>query len=379
MNIAILGFGTVGVGVYDLMKSRTDLCVKYVLDLREFPELGSLLTHDVNTILSDPEVDTVIEVMGGLHPSFEFVSAALNAGKHVVTANKYLISTYFRELTALAAQNGVCLRCTAAAGGGIPWLVNLERAKRVDRITRLGGIMNGTTNFIMDAMQHRQMEFADALSQAQALGYAEADPSADIDGWDIQRKLAISANIAFDCLLRTEDIPCCGIRNITAEDVQMLATEGLSCRLLASGQRNEGSVSAYVEPTLLADGSPEAAVPSNFNLITFTGEAVGRLSFFGQGAGRYPTACNCVQDCVDIANGCGTFYSAAMKHVPVDNDAVSHAYYVRTAAPDGWLQHLTRRKMGSGVITEPVSVRAMHEWLQQALLRDPGCFIAGLL
>lgn len=378
MNIAILGFGTVGVGVYDLAKQHKDLCVKYILDRRAFPELGDLLISDMDTILHDPTVDTVVEVLGGLHPSFEFVSAALQAGKNVVTANKYLISHYFRELTSLAEQNGVCLRCTAAAGGGIPWLVNLERAKRVDRITRLWGIMNGTTNFIMDAMQRQQADFSAALAQAQALGYAEADPSADIDGWDIQRKLIISANIAFDCLLSSDDVPTCGIATVTAGDVQTFRAHGLSCKLLANGQRLENGVAAYVEPTLLADGSPESAVPSNFNLITFTGEAVGRLSFFGQGAGRYPTAYNCVQDCVDIAGGAGAFYSAAMQHVAVNNDDVAHAYYVRTSAPDAWLQQLTHRSMGAGVITQPVSVRAMHQWLQQALQRDPGCFIAGL-
>lgn len=378
MNIAILGFGTVGVGVYDLTRQRTDLCVKYILDKREFPELGALLTHDMETILRDPAVDTVVEVLGGLHPSFEFVSAAIRAGKNVVTANKYLICHYFRQLTALASEHGVALRCTAAAGGGIPWLVNLERAKRVDRITRLWGIMNGTTNFIMDAMQRQQAEFSAALTQAQALGYAEADPAADIDGWDIQRKLVISANIAFDCLLTPEDVPTCGIANVTAEDVRAFASRGLSCKLLANGQRLEQGVAAYVEPTLVSHADPESAVPSNFNLITFTGEAVGRLSFFGQGAGRYPTACNCVQDCVDIAGGAVAFYSTQMRQISVDNDAVTHAYYVRTGAPDAWLKQLTHDAMGPGVVTKPVSVRAMHHWLQQALQRDPGCFIAGL-
>lgn len=373
MNLAILGFGTVGVGVYEVAQKRADLCVKYILDLREFPELGATLTHDVHTILNDPSVDTVIEVMGGLHPAFEFVSAAMRAGKNVVTANKYLICSYFSELTALAAECGVALRCTAAAGGGIPWLVNLERAKRVDTIHSLWGIMNGTTNFIMDAMQHRGAEFDEVLAQAQAMGYAEADPAADIDGWDIQRKLIISANIAFDCLLGAEAVSTVGIRKVSAVDVRAFKAEGLTCRLLAKAYRTKDGIAAFVEPTLVTIDAPESAVPSNFNLITFVGEAVGRLSYFGQGAGRYPTACNCVQDCLDIANGSG-FYSTKMRTAEADNSLVCHAYYVRTNKTDAWLESVTERKMGDGIRTKAVDVKTMHEWLKQ----NPDAFIAGI-
>lgn len=378
MKLGLLGFGTVGAGVYHLIENRTDLQIKYVLDLRQIPELGEKLVHDFDVILNDPEVDTVVEVLGGLHPSYEFVSAALRAGKNVVTANKYLVCTYFRELTELSAQSAGTLRCTAAAGGGIPWLTNLERARRVDRITRISGIMNGTTNFIMDTMLHRAADFDTVLRQAQALGYAEADPSADIDGWDIQRKLVISANIAFDCLLDAQEVPVFGIRNVTAQDIQAFSSQGLVCKLIASGVRQDGVVAAYVEPTLVPASEPEAAVPSNFNLITFVGEAVGRLSFFGQGAGRYPTACNCVQDCLDLAAGVDTFYAKAMTPCPVDNSGEVHQYYVRTACPDDWLKNMTAAPLGGGVLTRPLSVAAMHEWLKPALERDGGCFIAGL-
>ena len=202
MNIGLLGFGVVGGGVWELAQENRALNVKKVLVRREAPSLGKAAVQDVEAILRDTDIDTVVEVLGGLHPAYEWICRALAAGKNVVTANKAVISAYYRELTALAHENGAALRCTAAVGGGIPWLVNLQRCRRVDTVTEVGGIMNGTTNFIMDAMARQGSDFPAVLQRAQELGYAEADPSADIDGDDIRRKLTISANIAFDALLR---------------------------------------------------------------------------------------------------------------------------------------------------------------------------------
>ena len=206
MNIGLLGCGVVGGGILDFCAERADLTVAKVLVRRPRPELGTLAVTDIADITGDPTIGIVIEVMGGLHPAYEYICAALRSGKHVVTANKAVISAFYSQLTQLAAENGVSLRCTAAVGGGIPWLVNLERCKRLDAISELGGIMNGTTNFIMDAMHAAPVSFPEILKQAQELGYAEADPSADIDGDDVRRKLTISANIAFDTLLREEDV-----------------------------------------------------------------------------------------------------------------------------------------------------------------------------
>lgn len=378
MVIGLLGFGTVGGGVYQLADARTDMTVKYVLDLREIPALGDKLVHDFATIVEDPAVDTVVEVLGGLHPSYEFVSAALRAGKNVVTANKYLVCHYFKELTALAKEHGVALRCTAAAGGGIPWLHNLERAKRLDKLCSVSGIMNGTTNYIMDTMLHNPVSFDSVLKEAQALGYAEADPSADIDGWDIQRKLIISANIAFDSLLSEDDVLTFGIRNVHDTDIAAFSSKNLVCKLIATGMKTETGVAAYVEPTLVAATEPESAVPSNFNLITFEGENVGRLSFFGQGAGRFPTAYNVVQDCIDVANGVKAFYSTQMRPVQVDNEGVCHCYYVRYAGHDAWLDEIKQTELGNGLLTKPVPVAKMHAWAAGALAQDPQCFFAGI-
>lgn len=378
MNIGLLGCGVVGGGILDFCAGREDLTVTKVLVRRPRPDLGALAVTDIADIVNDEAIGIVAEVMGGLHPAYEYICAALKAGKHVVTANKAVISAYYPELTGLARECGVSLRCTAAVGGGIPWLTNLERCKRLDSICELGGIMNGTTNFIMDAMHASPVSFPEILKQAQKLGYAEADPSADIDGDDVRRKLTISANIAFDALVQEEDIPMFGIRTVTDGDIRAFKAHGFVCKLLATAKPAEGGVCAFIEPTLVDSHDLEAAVPKNFNLITYCGEKVGRHSFFGQGAGRYPTAFNAVEDCLDIVAGKPGFYTQAMKPAPVLCGGEAHPYYVRTACPDAFLQSVTVEHWGDGVVTACVSVEEMLRWGRAQLAKDPGCFLAGI-
>ena len=374
MNIGLLGCGVVGGGILDFCAGREDLTVTKVLVRRPRPDLGALAVTDIADIVSDEGIGIVAEVMGGLHPAYEYICAALKAGKHVVTANKAVISAYYPELTGLARECGVSLRCTAAVGGGIPWLTNLERCKRLDSICELGGIMNGTTN----AMHASPVSFPEILKQAQELGYAEADPSADIDGDDVRRKLTISANIAFDALVQEEDIPMFGIRTVTDGDIRAFKAHGFVCKLLATAKAAEGGVCAFIEPTLVDSHDLEAAVPKNFNLITYCGEKVGRHSFFGQGAGRYPTAFNAVEDCLDIVAGKPGFYTRAMKPAPVLCGGEAHPYYVRTACPDAFLQSVTVEQWGDGVVTACVSVEEMLRWGRAQLAKDPGCFLAGI-
>ena len=378
MNIGLLGCGVVGGGILDFCAGREDLTVTKVLVRRPRPDLGALAVTDIADIVNDEAIGIVAEVMGGLHPAYEYICAAMKAGKHVVTANKAVISAYYPELTGLARECGVSLRCTAAVGGGIPWLTNLERCKRLDSICELGGIMNGTTNFIMDAMHASPVSFPEILKQAQELGYAEADPSADIDGDDVRRKLTISANIAFDALVQEEDIPMFGIRTVTDGDIRAFKSHGFVCKLLATAKAAEGGVCAFIEPTLVDSHDLEAAVPKNFNLITYCGEKVGRHSFFGQGAGRYPTAFNAVEDCLDIVAGKPGFYTQAMKPAPVLCGGEAHPYYVRTACPDAFLQSVTVEQWGDGVVTACVSVEEMLRWGRAQLAKDPGCFLAGI-
>ena len=377
-KIALLGFGVVGKGVYDIIAKREDMEVARVLVRRSIEEIAAISTDKIDDIVGDPAIDTVVEVMGGVHPAYEYIAAALSAGKNVVTANKAVISACYKELTALAAEKGVALRCTAAVGGGIPWLINLERCRRIDTVTEVSGIMNGTTNYIMDAMHKSPVAFADILKKAQELGYAEADPSADIDGDDIRRKLTISANIAFGALLDEETIPMFGIRTVTDGDIATFQSEGYVCKLIATARKTEGGVAAWLEPTLMDSHALEAAVPANYNLISFQSEYLGRQSYYGQGAGRYPTASNVVQDCVDILGSKKAFYAAEAKPMLPDNSGVAHAYYVRCAVTDRWLDSVAEKTMGDGVVTAPVSVETMLRWAKAKLAEDPALFIAAI-
>ena len=377
-KIALLGFGVVGKGVYDIIAKRDDLEVARVLVRRPIEEIAAISTADINDIVSDPAIDTVVEVMGGVHPACEYITAAMEAGKNVVTANKAVISACYAQLTTLAAEKGVALRCTAAVGGGIPWLINLERCGRIDTVTEVSGIMNGTTNYIMDAMHKSPVAFADILKKAQELGYAEADPSADIDGDDIRRKLTISANIAFGALLEEESIPMFGIRTVTDGDIATFQSEGYVCKLIATARKTESGVAAWLEPTLVDSHALEAAVPANYNLISFQSEYLGRQSYFGQGAGRYPTASNVVQDCVDILGGKKAFYADKAQPMMPDNSGVVHGYYVRCAAKDAWLDSVTEKAMGNGVVTAPVSVSEMLAWAKAKLAEDDSLFIAAI-
>lgn len=379
MKIALLGNGVVGGGVLDIIDKRSDMEIKYVLVRRDKPELGARAVKDINTILSDKEVDTVVEVMGGLSPSYEYVSAAMKAGKNVVTANKHLVAHYYKELVSLAKENNVAFRCTPAVGGGIPWLVNLERVAKLDKVQSFCGIMNGTTNFILDAMHTNNSDFDVVLKEAQELGYAEADPSADIDGLDIQRKCIITANVAFGACLSEEDVPVFGIRNIKACDIAAAEKLNCICKMLAFGREADGKLSAYVEPSFVPKGELEAAVSTNRNVISFETEYTGKESFYGQGAGRYPTAYNAVADCLDILNGVKSFYTDGVEDKAPDNSAEKHVYYIRFSGSDSWLDSVKESELGEGVLTKPVSVKEAHDWAKAAQAVDSKLFMAGIV
>ncbi len=371
MRIGLLGFGTVGKGVYELVSQRHDMQIAAVLCRRELSVPGVRITHDFSDILLDNSIDTVVEVIGGLHPAWEYVRAAIEAGKHVVTANKALVATYYDQLLPLVEQKGVHLRCTASVGGGIGWLSELERVRRIESVKQVGGIMNGTCNYILDAMARLDLDYDEALARAKMLGYAEADPSTDITGTDTWHKLIVSANVAFGISLDAQSVPAAGIQNICKRDVAIFREHGLVCRLVSHAGKQHGIYSAYVQPALYAAGQPEAAVPMNYNLITLIGSISGRQSFYGQGAGRYPTAYNVVQDCVDFLSGHG-FYCPYGEKVSAANDA-RQCFYVRGSS-DPWILSHRAERWGDAIVTDPVSVSRMHRWLTQ----NPQAFIAAL-
>ena len=370
MNIALLGFGVVGRGVYELAKQIPGLAVTKVVCLEDVTLPDATVTKDFKDILTD-DIHIVVEAMGGLHPAFEFVSAAMEAGKHVVTSNKALVATFYDTLLPLAEKKGICFRCTAAVGGGIGWLSELERTRRTQKLTRVGGIMNGTCNYILDSMTRLSLGYGEALKQAQALGYAEANPTTDVEGIDTWHKVILSANIGFGISLDTGTVPVSGISRITKADVDSFTAHGLVCKLISTGKCEDGVYSAYVQPTLVKAGSLESAVPANYNLITFEGEASGPMSLYGQGAGRYPTAHNVVQDCTDVLAGHGFYSPFGPKTAAANSDALR--YYVRGNC-DSWLQENTSESWEGAVITKPVSVARMHAWLKE----HPEAFIAAL-
>ena len=367
MKIGLCGFGVVGRGVYEITEARSDMQVTKVLCLEDIQLPDAEAVKDFSLILNDPEIDTVVEAMGGLHPSFEFVSAALKAGKNVVTSNKALVCTFYDELIPLANKMGVKLRCTAAVGGGIGWLSELERSRRCQNISQVGGIMNGTCNYILDNMTRKGSDYSETLRQAQKLGYAEANPATDVEGIDTWHKVILSANIAFGISLDKQSVPVAGISHISAADVEQFKAHGRVCKLISTGKRTASGFSAYVQPTLVSEGTPESAVPLNYNLITFIGETSERMSFYGQGAGRYPTAYNVVQDLVDVLSGKG-FYAPYGAPQLADNSEKLR-YYVRGS----WKGEITDN-WGDAVITGAVAVSDMHAWLKE----NPQAFVAAL-
>ncbi len=367
MNIGLLGFGVVGRGVYEITTERDDMQVKKVLCLEEINLPDAEAVKNIKEIVEDDSIDTVVEAMGGLHPAYEFVRAAIEAGKNVVTSNKALVCTFYDELLPLAKEKGVAFRSTAAVGGGIGWLSELERARRVQTINEVGGIMNGTCNYILDNMTRKGLNYDDVLKQAQKLGYAEANPSTDVDGIDTWHKVILSSNIAFGVSVEKDSVPVAGIRNIQAQDVENFKAHGLVCKLISTGKRVGDGYSIYVQPTLVKEGEPEAAVPMNYNLITFIGATSERMSFYGQGAGRYPTAYNVVQDLVDVLQGKG-FYAPYGGKVAADNSE-KLTWYVRGS----WTGEVAEN-WGSAVVTKAVSVTEMHAWLKE----NPEAFVAAI-
>lgn len=301
MKVALLGFGTVGSGCMEALQ-QAGIQVSRVLDKRDIPEIAPILTKNIDDILNDPEIGVVAELMGGEHPACDFVKAALLAGKNVVTANKQMLSLHYGELTGLAEEKGLCLEYSATSGGGIPWLYNLKRVCQTDTVTEIGGVMNGTTNYILDAMQTKGESYEEALKKAQALGFAEADPTADVMGYDVRAKLAISCNVAWGGELAPESIPTEGITKITVEDVKNAQAQGKAIRLVARAKKEDGKISAEIKPILVGSEDPLFNLSGPENCFYLIGNRSGRLCFKGAGAGKGPTGRNVAEDIIEIGN-----------------------------------------------------------------------------
>ena len=285
MKIGLLGAGTIGFGVYEIAEKIPDLEITKVLDRRDIPQLRGKLTQDAAEILDDPAIDAVVELLGGVEPAHSWAVRALEAGKAVVTANKLMLSENLTEMAALSRKTGGKLRFSAAVGGGIPFLFNLLRARRVDEILEVGGILNGTTNYMLDMMQRENLGFEQALKLAQQAGYAEQDPTADVSGGDAKCKIHLSAALAWNGMPDKHNILCEGITSITKQDMEALSKKGYACKLLARAARQEGGISCYVEPTAVPARSVTGNIALVENMAFWRGANAGLQRFTGAGAG----------------------------------------------------------------------------------------------
>ena len=374
VNVAILGFGTVGSGVAEVIAKNNQqiaqrvsnpIEVKYVLDVRDFPDspFADKVIHDFSIIENDPDVGVVVETIGGAKIALDFTRRALAAGKSVVTSNKELVATHGYELMQLAKEKNVSYLFEASVGGGIPILKPIRTCLAANELSEITGILNGTTNYILTRMIRAGLSFEDALKEAQANGFAEQNPAADIEGHDACRKICILASLGFGRQISPEQVPTEGITSITLADVDYARSAGMKIKLLGRAIRrdSDGKVCAFVAPHLVSDESPLANVEGVFNAISVVGDAIGDVMFYGQGAGKLPTASAVVADVMDAAkhqcylkNNC---WEAGGDDVVYSAEEIKSRWYVRLGDTDA--------VPGAKALHAAEAVRGESAWLTE--------------
>ena len=382
IQIALLGLGTVGGGVYRIIKSQSEemvsklgarLEIKKIL-VRNMEKAGKrigddpALTTNWEEIISDPQISIVIEVMGGIEPAKTYIAQALSSGKHVVTANKDVIAQSSGELIELAQKYHTDLKLEAAVAGGIPIIGALQGSLTANHITEILGIVNGTTNFILSSMTEEGMDFAKALAIAQEKGYAEADPTADVDGLDAGRKVAIMASLAFNSRVTFDDVYTEGIRNVSAKDIRYADEFGRVIKLIGIARQDAEGIEVRVHPMLIKKSHPLASVSGSFNAVFLHGDAVDDVMFYGRGAGDLPTGSAIMGDVFEIARDlvggtAGKTRNLCYKRIPVKKmeDTVSR-YYLRLYVEDkpGVLATLTS-VLGNNAVSIRQIIQKDHE------------------
>ena len=346
VNIAVLGYGTVGSGVVEVINTNHEIInkrageeinIKYVLDLRDFPgdPVQQILTHDFNDILNDDEVKVVVEVMGGINPAYTFVKQCLAAGKSVATSNKELVASHGPELLAIAKENNVNFLFEASVGGGIPIIRPLNTSITADEVTEITGILNGTTNYILTKMDQEGASYDEVLKQAQDLGYAERNPEADVEGGDACRKIAILTSIVYGKHLDYTKIHTEGITKISTEDFKYADALGVSIKLVGTTKKEGDTLYSFVAPMMLDENHPLSGIHDVFNGIFVHGNVVDDIMFYGRGAGKLPTASAVVSDVVDEVKHMGKNIMASWdaEALPIGDfrDAVNR-FFVRVSA-----------------------------------------------
>lgn len=386
-KIAVLGYGTVGSGVVEVLETNKDsitkragreIEVKSVLDLRDFPgdPIQEKIVHDVDVIINDPEIEVVVEVMGGVEPAFTFVKRALEAGKSVCTSNKALVAAHGPELLEMAKKRNLNFMFEASVGGGIPIIRPLNQSLTADEITKITGILNGTTNYILTKMDKEGSTYEETLKEAQELGYAERNPEADVEGFDACRKIAILTSLAYGSTVKFEEIRTEGITKITTKDFKYAEKLGYVVKLLAISCKENDKVYAITAPFMINSTHPLYNVNDVLNGIYIHGNVIGNVMFFGAGAGKLPTASAVVADVVDCVKHKGknvmTVWSVEKLELGDADDEV-RKFFVRVKgnvsdlsavnAAFGNVQTVTVDGIDGefGFITEPMSERAFAE------------------
>ena len=391
IKIAIIGFGVVGSGVYEVIrknagdiaeKAGTEIDIKYILDIRDFsnhPE-SNLFVNDVNVIAEDEEVSVVVETMGGLEPANTFSRLMLSKGKTVVTSNKELVATYGDELFALASENGCAYYYEASVGGGIPIIRPMKNCLSANKIESVFGILNGTTNYILTRMFTDNVSFESALKEAQEKGYAEKDPTADVDGFDTGKKISILSSMINGEKINHEDVHTEGIRSITLADTEFAQSFGYSIKLIGSCRRVCDKYSVVVAPMLVEKDSPLAGVNDVFNGIMVRGNMLGDAFFYGRGAGKLPTASAVVADVIDAVRSSELIFKApwikSTENVLVPYEEIECAMYVCLKETDDETVSKVCQIFGDGLklivkdgyvafITEKDTISAINEKLSE--------------
>lgn len=375
LDIAILGLGTVGGGVKEIIdespRLNEKLNVSAIWVRKEKVDANQNKTNDYQSILDNDDIKVIVETLGGIHPAYEMIMDAFKAHKNVVTANKAVVAKYMEEFIHEAARNHVSFRFEPSVAGGIPWIQNLKRALRIDDVQSIGGILNGTSNFIIDAIAHQHVSFAEALKQAQDLGYAEADPTADIDGYDVENKLCISTDLAFNTIVKPGDaIKKIGIRNLLKEDVDFFSSRNMNIKLIGKASLyNQDKLAISIEPTLLPVDNTVANVNGNLNYVQLSGDTIGPLGFLGQGAGRKPTANALLQDIVDVFESNPSYSIDGSQHLVIDNNNFAAEYIIRTEIDLSDLKDVTNLE-GKYWTLSNQTIESAHMLYQEILQAD---------
>lgn len=373
INIAVLGYGTIGSGIVEVIQTNYDditykvgeeINVAYVLDLREFPNdpINKVLVHDYDVIINDPTVKIIAEAMGGVEPAYTFAKKALEKGKNFCTSNKELVAKHGPELVQLAADNNVNFLFEASVGGGIPIVRPLNASLTPEKVVEITGILNGTTNYMLTKMTNEGAEFDEVLKDAQEKGYAERNPEADIEGYDACRKIAILSSLAYGKNVDFEDIYTEGITKITSVDIEYAMAMDKSIKLLATSWTENDKVSAMVAPMLVGSNSPLYSVNDVYNAIVVKGNTLDDIMFYGAGAGKLPTASAVVSDIITEARNLNRHLSLIWdkdKLNLTEHSAIKNAFFVRVNDNDGAMKEEVHKIFGD---VEEVSIEKNNEF-----------------